>query len=609
MKQTIEEAEVETNMVTKSRTKSRLNKSGRDLSKHVWKFQEGLLCVLLEEIGVDPSQIHWGVAPTLISVDTDIIIGITPDRPKFVLMVTHGTSDDIGLKKFWRIVNELFELRLAFPNCQIANVLYESGVPPVSLQAISQLFDSTLIIGETTNLSILTRVANTVTEDYLLKANRETIIHEVRLWISRASKAENVAITSLKTWLKQLLGKKSPDPPVWLDLLAPCKPSKVQWIPEHTGCRRALGKLSLLSDSDFELVKQMRKRAINKQSLVFELLEIATRSIGGLRLADGDIASTFNDLGDQKVEALREKARTQMAVIPRLEMQVSFLGDLPLYFSWIRDEWAQMTTPRTLSSLLESCFQNPSSIGPMVECAPTWHWLLDLIIYIIKEARGSRHGYSFSKLAQDLGAIGVIGRNQRLLFSYYVELRRNLTPDVRESLANYLAKLLLKEIEPDEIVTRAADIAKMRAEGIFERIMGAQEFEPLYWLVEYECYKKGIKYELDKSVPSFISDLHPRKPGTTKLALLGGNLDTCKLAVHCRTAHDGVTDKRKELCGRGRSLRARLTKNTARSQLENRLCLLLDGDWTQKDIDLLVKAGWTKIYTYKEVADLVKDVE
>lgn len=580
-----------------------------DLAKHVWKFQEGLLCVLLEGI-TDSPRIHWGASPSSVSIDTDIIVGDSPDAPEAVVMVTHNTADNVGQKKFWRNVNELFELRSAFPRARIGNVSYESGVPAVTAQAMSQLVDLNIDLDQDPNLSLLARTAEEVTHRYLLRANRETVLRVVQRWVANASKPERDALSVLRAWLQSLLRGKAHQPK-WLDVVQPCAPMRVGNVLEHSGFRRAIGKLSIISDEDFNQVKIMKTKGVRYEAPHLQLLGIASPRIGGLlRLTDSDIGSISSTIGWDTIAEIRKRARSEMAVINRLEMQSLATGDVLACAAWIKSNWSLVTNPRELAVLLEACFQIPSSVGPPLRVIPEWHWLFDLIVYLIKESRGSRHGFSWSKLAQEIEAEGIIGRNQRLTFAYYAERRRNLTPKVRDLCAKYLSRTLKEEIDPATLTSRAAAIVEMRISGVMERIVGGQEFEPLYWLVEHECKQSGVPFYLDKAVPSFISDLHPSKPGTSKLGFLGGNSpDSCILAVHCRTAHDGAADKRKETCARGRSLRRRLNAGGVRRQLENKLCLVLDGDWAQRDIDLLVASGWTRIYSYSEIKDLVIDAK
>src|SRR5690606_20692879 len=114
-------------------------------------------------------------------------------------------------------------------------------------------------------------------------------------------------------------------------------------------------------------------------------------------------------------------------------------------------------------------------------------WLFDLIVYSIKQARGSRHGFSYSKLADALGHEGVIGRNARLQFAYYAERRRDMPTELLDAASRYLALTLDEEIDPAQLDAIGSQLATMRAEGVVERVMNAQEFEPLYWVLEAAC--------------------------------------------------------------------------------------------------------------------------
>jgi hypothetical protein len=565
--------------------------------------------VLLEESGIPRANLHWGVSPSQVSIDTDIVIGASVESPEAVILVTHSTSDDIGLKKFWRNINELLELKAAYPRACIANLFYESGTPAASAQATSLLFDSSLILGSDPKLHPLIEAAASVTKKRLLNADREKSLERIRQWLHTTGQAEKEAAGRMTRWL-QSLTKGGVIPPKWAPLLGDCKPAKVKVSDDHTGYRRATSKLTLLSDEDYTKVIKEPQKALEGDYEHLCLLGIGSKGIGGVRVNDRDISELRRTLADDAITYVRNRASKEMDVLPRLREQAYVLGSLGKYASWLRAEWGTITDNKQLRKLLNQCYNDPGSIGPKGSYSPSWHWLLDLLLYVIKHIRGSRHGYSMSKLAVDVGATGIIGRSARLQFSYYIERKKPLPAHVVQAVADHLAQVLRSEGDPASLDSQIHEIAQMRADGVLERMMGAQEFEPLYWLIERECHSQGISFGLDKAVPSFISDLHPKRPGTTKLAFIGGSgPEDCIRAVHCRTAHDGATDKRKELCGRARALRGRQKDGAFHQQLSGKLALVLDGDWTKKDLDLLCKAGWVSIYGPNDITSFVKEIK
>ena len=580
-----------------------------DISKQVWKFQEGIVCLLLREIGIDPEKILWGESPENLSVDTDVLIVGNDGNISHAIMVTHGTGDDAGLMKFWRSLNELFELRDASPHTCIINLLFQSGVPPVTMQAMREICDSTLVVEHTPSLHPLVEAAFTVTEDALFGEGREAVLEHLQKWRRSCSEAEEAALLALRTYLVEIFERPPSTDLPWQSIVGERTAVRVGEVTAHTGLRRAVAKLSVVSDFDFARIEQMRGEPILKIDPHLQILGITTRSIRGFRLADPDLLQLFENLDTDTINYLRSRARAEIEVLPRLEEQLKAAAQFLAFSSWIGENWSDVTDGARLTTLIRQSFEDPGSFGPELSFAPTWHWLFDTIVYILKDARGGRHGFSFSKLAAKLGSTGVIGRSQRLKFSYYAERRRDLDAALLTATADYLAQQLTEEVDPSQLASRAEQISGMRKEGVLERLMNAQEFEPLYWLVERQCIEAGLTYCLDKAVPSFISDLHPRKPGTTKLALIGGNTpEDCAIALHCRTAHDGATDKRKELCARGKSLRVRLVDGGPVNHLDGKLALLLDGDWNHRDVELFVKSGWTRIYNPWEISALIEEV-
>jgi hypothetical protein len=96
---------------------------------------------------------------------------------------------------------------------------------------------------------------------------------------------------------------------------------------------------------------------------------------------------------------------------------------------------------------------------------------------------------------------------------------------------------------------------------------------------------------------------------------LGGRVGCTTIAqvkdciINWQTATDSGKDhKRKELCGRAVGLRYTWDQKTESFKKRpgvNRLILLLDGTWSQKDLDTLVRAGWDEIY-YPDEIDKIK---
>ena len=580
----------------------------RDLSKHVWKFQEGLLVVLCNEVVESNGSVFWGQKPAGVSVDTDVIVTGPDLKPKLVIMITHSSSDDIGLKKFWRNINELFDLKAAYPECVIANVSYQSGTPPIAEQATRALYDIVLSLDQSSELMDLNERSYSFVETHLLNADRQTVTQVVSDWVIGCTAGDKKAVSTLRSWLRNAL-TLAPKSPIWEKSLTPIQCAFASSTAAlHSGFRRSLAKFSLLSDESLSALRDGQDSKVKACNPELLALNMVTPIVGGFRVTDEDLLTTIKTLGLKSISDIRSRAEHEMEVLPRLRGQLAQVACLDKYIDWIHSEWHSVTEKETLLMMLNQCFISPSSIGPKTGMVPDWHWLLDLLIYLIKHSGESRHSYSLSKLAEDIGATGVINRNDRLQISYYIERRKGLAPQVVDAIAASVSNRLKAQVAPRSLLANGSAITQMRADGVMERIMGAQEFEPLYWLLETALQDAGLEYRLDKSVLTFISDLHPRRPGTCKVAFVGGeSVDSCILAIHCRTAHDGATDKRKELCGRGRALSSRYVNGVSCSQLHGKLALLLDGDFREKDIELLSLAGWSRIYSVRDMPKLIED--
>ena len=417
------------------------------------------MCVLLERSGIPSAHIHWGETPTGLSVDTDIVIGRDVDRPSATVMVTHNTADNAGGMKFWRTVNELFEFRSAYPRATSVNVLFESGVPPVTMAAMIQLFDSTLVLGESARMRPLVAVAETFTEQHLFQADREETLEALRDWTRTCPASLRTAVLALQRWLSSAVRRRAATP-AWASALAPCRLLQNDFV-GPTSVRRSLGKLVILPDEDFETL--LSGRRLPAPPSHFPALGLSAPSLGG-HLVSPEIRQAVSGLGRPTVEAVRARARAELAVLPRLQGQALGLSNIPRQIQWMRSHWRELTSARSLSRLLAQCYAEPRRVGPRVDTDPTWHWLFDLIVYSIKQARGSRHGFSYSKLADALGHEGVIGRNARLQFAYYAERNRDLPSELLTAASRYLAATLEEELDPTQLDSVGSQVAAMRAQ-------------------------------------------------------------------------------------------------------------------------------------------------
>jgi hypothetical protein len=67
-------------------------------------------------------------------------------------------------------------------------------------------------------------------------------------------------------------------------------------------------------------------------------------------------------------------------------------------------------------------------------------------------------------------------------------------------------------------------------------------------------------------------------------------------------------DKKKELGAKARALRFRFRSGKAQADDNLRLLLVIDGDFTQQDVDYLLQSGWDEIFYPDEMDKLAKAI-
>ena len=110
----------------------------------------------------------------------------------------------------------------------------------------------------------------------------------------------------------------------------------------------------------------------------------------------------------------------------------------------------------------------------------------------------------------------------------------------------------------------------------------------------------------------YIRTCFAEKAGLTGQAGKTTVARTRNTIVNWQSAYDSGKDhKRKELCGRAVGLRYtwdQSKKKFIKRPGVNKLILLLDGTWSQKDLDSLLRAEWDEIYYPDEIDKMRKAI-
>jgi hypothetical protein len=122
---------------------------GQDISKQLYKFQEGITAIALESVGFPPNQVHWpaGGRPKGLTVDVDVLVGPTVETATANISVKHLTSGSDSHKGSWRMMREIFDSKANCPtDVAIYNVVFDNQLKSDWETILTAFFDGLLLL-------------------------------------------------------------------------------------------------------------------------------------------------------------------------------------------------------------------------------------------------------------------------------------------------------------------------------------------------------------------------------------------------------------------------------------------------------------------------------
>ena len=561
-----------------------------DISKHIYKYEEGLLYLVLNDLF--PGRVLWGEKIDELNVDTDLLLTDGDGKITHVILVTHNNDDNNALKKFWRNANELFDVKRLWPNCLTVNIYFTSGTATVTSIVMDAIYDKVLVLNEHHGISSFIEVEDQFVKDNLVKCKSKESILEL---IQKKLPMEMTDFSGNKVKLKKLLKKtirSSQDSFNYQQIVKPLKPNYLS-PNSKSEFRRDFAKLALIQFEKIEILMNTISNPKKETNDFFSQLDLYdTPSIRGQKIKKS-LTSIYFEEGPDALLYIYNKSR-KLDVLRKLDGQliaIKYSNDIE---SWFSNNLSLLRSADELFDIVNQCNDSPNSLGVPPDAKIEWNWVLENIMGMIKVLCGWPHGYGFSKLAIDCGYTDKISRSQRLKYSYYFDRRKDLSDKDIKLMCKVLSERLNGISDKNHLSSVFRKYSSLKLEQILVRLVGGQEFQPMYWLLAYMCNQHGVSYEFQRASESFISSLHPKKPGTTPLAIIDR-----KYYVHCKSAFDGSTDKRKELCGRVRALRGKVIHGGIRDN-KRKYILFIDGEWDDKDIRLLSEAGWSHVFHFND---------
>ena len=555
-------------------------------------------------------SVFWNERPEVMSIEPDFTVGKDKNSPDVVFLVTHSGSTKESDKKFWRNLGELVEAKVRLPRApRVYSIAFDSAIKNDLKLLQDAVFDGQLIVAEAASygpelLAWVEANHKTLPKRGVDKARRLAELLET----DRVLAAH---VTSLAKDIVRLIRRVRPE----LDSLWQRERSRKRVrVPtsRETFVRRGLSKLLVFDDLELALkfyrTRRARKGTIPDYAFT---LGLATRSISGAAPADSDVLSVVDLLTDKQIGRIIEQSP-----IERLSESIGALrslGHFQRVGEYVLKHRKKLVDAKSLSRILAKLHRDPKSVSIDDSSDASWTpdtvWLFEYLLEILRLASGSANGYGYAKLEQDVarmrGTPPAGDRAYRIVLPDWVHRRgqEQLDGKLLDAFSQSIAARLvsISESELREVVSRAPETL---ARHLVEVKIGTYRlFEPLFCLLKAES-PKARRVRIQSCFAGYAG--LGGQASKTSLAQVGSTL------VNWQSAHGSHTnDKRKELCGRAPALRyewsASRREFVPRAGV-SRLLLIVDGTWTQSDLDSLAAAGWDGIFYPDEIDKLVEEI-
>jgi hypothetical protein len=571
----------------------------KDMTKQIWKYQEGLAVLALEKIFNEHNKVHWHHTPEGMSIDPDIIIGADPNLPEIVVFVTHASAERAGEKKFWRTVQEVIEAKHLESEPKVVSVLFAGSVKPGIKEAYKTLFDGVYHLEDTVEGDeISSYLIDLVNES---PAAREDTCKN--LLASNVSKGNFPHWEAFENNIEKLIQNSHGS--FHSIMVSPNFQAKGR-IPQYkpTSLRRSLAiLLSFPEDVRNNLEKCDVLTEAPKHAI---LLGWLCQTINGYRIADEMLKQFLNTTRAETIQYLIEYTESNLKQYNQYIKSIQNIEVLDICGEWILEHFRGLCTTEGMSSAMNSIYSDvhkPLANKIPSNKAPEFHWLFQLVMTVLRTETQRRDGYGYSALAKDIG-YATSGHGQiQLQIVPFLQLKKPLPPELHSAVADVFSQHLMR-IGYKGINHLLTQSLFGFATHIFNyQMIGYRFLNPIEWLLCKALGENGFDFQWPVDHISFISsDVVGRTTSTgNMISILDG-----RIWVKCQSAYNGRIDKRKELCGRVGAMKLVYTETELK---QKRFYLVIDGDFNELDLSLLAKAGWDGIYYYHEISKLIEDVK
>jgi len=574
---------------------------------------KGVLCEVITHCALQqvlqwldtPTKVYWNEKLEALSVRSDLFLAEDPKAPTHFLLVTSGGSTKESEKKFWRDLNEWMEIKSHIPGMPIVLMLsfHTSGKPALA-NLNASLYDAVHFIAPQPYAPTLYKWLQQPVQNF--PKQRQPKLRMLQKAIRRSPKLSR-AIQALAQDLHTLLSQKNNRFQSLWSLLQQEEASP--WplpIAQPTSIRRGVGKLMVLESSIRTRLYQQHTSSTPiqwKESTNYPFtLQFLQKTLRTTRLIDSDIQLALNQLGTELCERILQRTPQAMQ---RWIQPLRQLHEIKEQVQFVKEHYQEVIKAASLKKLLKRCYRDPALLTGKTYSSTVW--LFQILITLLKAHSGKAQGYGSASLAQDTQMPELLAGLYGVVITPFVQRQKPLTDKQMTQLAKGLAKRFAREITQETLESLHHTAVQWAIkEHLEQRLLPYRHFEPLRWLLEETLTRYAIPFSPKNNDNGWLTTyagMH-KKRATTPFIRVG------KILIHWKSSHVGHTnDKTKELCARARNTRYQycIKDEVFKRRMDvEQLVLIIDGDWTQRNLRTLYQAGWHGIFYPHELEGLAK---
>lgn len=611
-------------------------------SERKGKVYESLIyCVLTQliEEGMLKGKLFWNETPAEMSFEPDFTIGQTSHSPRYGLLVTHCGSPRNSDMKGWRNLGELADFKTALARIPSVSAITFGRIKEDIAPLQHTAFDSFRWVTDRPLDKYpapqpwlvlepwarwLDEYVGQLEPELPEKASRkEWICGVVSLLGTKGRK--DVGYEQLKVLLRQMLAETNRHmPSVWQRHRARTIPASPSARP--TSVRTGLSKILLFPDPLGASVCARRGSPLppsNNSPLLFQNNLVRSISHGKASVAticDRDIIGLSQLLPEDNLKHLIDTYHVQG---DRWFRQIATTPLLPRMLAVLRDNWTALSDAVNVFGMMRAAHHG---ICNGINVGYTWPYYR--LTDCIKLNSGFVQGYGLAKMLADIdrmrgnakhclsiAKIAAIPERQVKLRAVR-SIERLISVQLGDWRSPWSSELFSRyPCDMAEVAMAMAGRLRGTSRGVlddtdaFSRAIFQSNITNGFavWRL-FEPLSELVSLAISGATPTRIRTCYAEGSGAD-VRDDAGEMHVLQVGHTVINVQSWSDHKAKELCGRAIGLRYTWDGHrfVPRSSI-HRMLLVLDGEWPQKELDVLLRSGWDGIFYPDEMDRLKKEI-